>query len=138
VTWFTDEDEIAANNTRICEATELIGNLTTVYIPHQLGRFRFGTTQYDDETHTLEDFAAVPDLAAGALSDLLSKYSPPHSGVLGLLPSHIPRKTQVIVRWLGSSDLSPLKRIVLVVNSNGDGRGTLGSLHIRRNGSPLL
>jgi hypothetical protein len=66
VIWITDEDEIAANDNRMRELTNLFGNISSHYLPHSMGHFRCGTMKSDDGSRQLEDLASIPDLVAGA------------------------------------------------------------------------
>ena len=75
--WFTDEDEIAPNQTKHAEATRFIGHLLNHYCTGNMGHFRFGTTASDFGDLLIEDLAAVPDLAAGGLGAILSRVGLP-------------------------------------------------------------
>ena len=70
--WFSDEDEIAANPQRLTLLTKLWANVISNYTVHSLRHLKCGTTGSDDGSNEIEDFAAIPDLVAGALSDLLT------------------------------------------------------------------
>src|ERR1039457_1632510 len=72
VFWFSDEDEIAANPQRLTLLTKMWANVISNYPVHSLRHLKCGTTRSDDGSNEIEDFAAIPDLVAGALSDLLT------------------------------------------------------------------
>ncbi|HEY1938706.1 MAG TPA: hypothetical protein VGJ33_12285 [Candidatus Angelobacter sp.] len=72
VLWFSDEDEIAASPKRLIFLTKLWANVLSNYAVHSFRHLRCGTTASDDGSNSIEDLAAIPDLVAGALSDLLT------------------------------------------------------------------
>jgi hypothetical protein len=118
--WITDEDDIAANDRRIIEATPLVAGILSDYLAHDLGHMRFGTTKCDSGDLFVEDFAAIPDLAAGALVEI------PKAGVVhrgyGLrtpLRGRVPPKALNILSWLGARQISALRKVSLVV-TKGD------------------
>ena len=45
---------------------------TSTYIRHKLGSLSMGTTALDEGDFLEEDFAAIPDLVAGTLSDIMT------------------------------------------------------------------
>ncbi|TCC29681.1 hypothetical protein [Kribbella speibonae] len=123
--WITDEDEIAPNPHKHSEATRLMAHLISSYCTGPLGHFRFGTTASDPGDLHIEDLAAVPDLAAGCLNQILSDMSPdPASRVVERLfiPSggavH-PKLTQ-ITTWL-AANASALTKVNVVVDESADG-----------------
>ena len=69
VMWFTDEDSIAANDDRVRELTQLFGWISSQYLAFDLGHCRCGTSRCDDGNRQIEDFLAIPDMIAGALSE---------------------------------------------------------------------
>jgi hypothetical protein len=119
VIWITDEDEIAPNVTKLVEATNVIGHFLNHYCSHNMGRFQFGTTKSDNGSKEIEDLAALPDLAAGALAELLTMASDnqvlPQSQIHLPLPVCISRKTHAIVGWLADKP-HPLKKLVVYVD----------------------
>jgi len=73
VTWISDQDEFVANEKRLDDAQKLAAKLTMLHSPHSLGIFAMNTTRIDEASREFEDFVAIPDLAAGMLSDLSSQ-----------------------------------------------------------------
>jgi hypothetical protein len=118
VLWITDEDEIAANDDRLRELTKLFGNISSHYIPHNMGHFRCGTTRSDDASRQLEDLASIPDLIAGALSEVVVTLNQqgimPSNSLFVFGPQNIKAKTAEIMNWF-STDLEPLKRLVYMI-----------------------
>jgi hypothetical protein len=123
--WITDEDEIAPNDLKHSEATRILGHYLNSYCSGSMGHFRFGTTASDPGDLLIEDLAAVPDLAAGCLGDVLSLLAPnPEStSVVRLfLPasSDIPAKVIEIATWLGIPSAN-LQKLNLVIDEHSDG-----------------
>ena len=118
--WFTDEDEIAANAGRVTAVTSLAAGIISRYVPHDLGHFRFGTASCDNGDLFIEDFAAIPDLVAGALAECCQRRSV--SSNLSLkLANETSAKTRVILAWV-AEDTQPLRRISLSIDP-GDKEG---------------
>jgi hypothetical protein len=71
VLWIIDEDDIAANVTKLTDLTELFARALSSYSSHTLGHIRCGTTATaDDGGLALEDLTAIADLTTGALGEL--------------------------------------------------------------------
>jgi hypothetical protein len=123
VIWITDEDEIAANDARLLQLTNVMANVCSHYLRHSLGHLRCGTTRSDTGILDIEDLASVPDLAAGAMAELSSAYKKtgglPPSGLTLPLPSALPWRASVIVNWLATRPPG-LRRFVLAVEHGED------------------
>jgi hypothetical protein len=124
IIWITDEDEIAPNVHKHTEATKLLGHFFSSYLSGNMGHFRFGTTASDNGDLLIEDLAAIPDLAAGCLGEILSTLAPyPASSSIARLffpvSANLPAKVIDIATWLGAPS-SILRKINLVVDE-GDG-----------------
>ena len=125
--WITDEDEIAPNATKHAEATRFIGHLLNHYCTGNMGHFRFGTTASDSGDLLIEDLAAVADLAAGGLQEILLRVGLPTNS---RLPQRLifvaegvpPIKVRYIGQWLSDSS-SALKKVNVVVDE-GTGERT--------------
>lgn len=102
--WFTDEDEVAPNVPRLYDICEMFQRISSHYIPHPMRNFRFGTAALDDGTRRLEDLLALPDLAAGSLSELLSAHrrsaAPSLSEIIQQPPEDTSYKTKLLLSWL--------------------------------------
>jgi hypothetical protein len=78
-----------------------------------------GTTRLDEGDRLEEDFAAVSDLAAGAVSEMLTKVGStnPSCSFYGNaaheLPDYLSKKTEVILAWLGDESRRLKKSILL-------------------------
>ena len=116
IVWISDQDEIAANDQRLRQLTEISGRIMGAYLAHSLGHLRVGTTASDSGTRDVEDFVAIADLAAGALCEVLNAHG--RAGVdlpLGIFSPNqrgMAPKIDPLMLWL-SSKRSQLKKIVL-------------------------
>ena len=122
VLWFTDEDEIAANQERLTHLTNLVAWVGSMYLPFSLGHLRCGTTQSDDGSMRIEDLAAVPDMIAGAISEqmrLNKQVGPDIPNVFWMHRGDFTSKTSNITRWL-TDVRKPLKRVFCLVDSVTD------------------
>jgi hypothetical protein len=117
--WISDEDEIMANPTRSSDVAMLISAFTSLYVEHSLGELGVGTTKLDEGDRLEEDFAAVPDLAAGAVSEMLTKVGNMshnctfYGNTVHELPDYLSKKTEVILAWLGDENRQLKKSILL-------------------------
>jgi hypothetical protein len=123
--WITDEDEIAPNVHKHAEATKLLGHFLSSYLSGNMGHFRFGTTASDNGDLLVEDLAAIPDLAAGCLGEILSILAPhPASSSIARLffpvNTDLPPKVKDIATWLGGPS-GIVRKINLVVDEGDDG-----------------
>jgi len=123
IVWFTDSDNIVANEKyevlfgRIAEAT-----IRTMFLSDEkVGHIGFGLTSVDDGSLEIEDFAAVPDLVAGALCETLSKLAQANLRVTPKIILNRPRvskKTNLICEWI-SKHQCPLKKFGVVFDKTG-------------------
>lgn len=113
VIWLTDEDDLAANDARIIQGTNALVNISSNYLSHTLSHLRYGTTRSDPGDLSIEDFAALPDLAAGALNEIV--ISVPISDIFIRAPHSLSTKTRNIAGWLSESFYT-LKKLTFVVD----------------------
>jgi hypothetical protein len=123
--WITDEDEIAPNDLKHSEATKILSHYLNYYCSGPMGHFRFGTTTSDTGDLLIEDLAAVPDLAAGGLGEVLSLLAPhPESSSVGRLylpgGGDVPAKVTDIATWLGNPS-GNLQKLSLVIDEGEGG-----------------
>ena len=123
IVWFTDSDQIVANEK--CE--QLFGKLAETTIRSvflrdvKLGRIAFGLTSVDDGSLEIEDFAAVPDLVAGALCETLGRLVESNLRVASKVVLNRPKvssKTDLICQWIGRHQC-PLKKFGIVFDKTG-------------------
>lgn len=119
VIWVSDDDEIAPNSDKLFEATRMIGHYFNHFLSHNLGHIRFGTTgTVDSGNRQMEDLVALPDRAAGCISELFTnmRLSTGVAASKVLLPaSHgVSAKARVIANWLAEG-WHPLRKLVVLV-----------------------
>lgn len=124
--WISDEDEIFANPSVSSDVANILSRLTSVYVKHPLGELGIGTTKLDEGDRLEEDFAAVPDLVAGCVAELLTALKPiiqeKHiEKFLYPVPGSLSSKTELISSWL-NYDKQNLKKVVLVFDKIGNKR----------------
>jgi hypothetical protein len=133
--WFTDEDEIAANEERLRLLVNLFAGLTSNYLSHNMRHMRIGTTKSDTGRRDIEDYVSICDLAAGTVQDCLAR-----EGMKIALknPSlFIPKgqvqlaKVATIMDWLADNS-QPLRRLILVMDEDG---GRPRCTHLRLHGT---
>lgn len=106
--WITDNDKIAPNDDRVTQLTKLFSYVCTVYLNHNLGHLRVGTTKVDNGSRLVEDLCAIPDLIAGAYSDQLknpeSDWSDEAGKIFWMRVPHFKEKTNILNWWLATSN----------------------------------
>lgn len=135
--WVTDQDEIAPNEPRMRELLDIFVNIGSHYLKHDLRCLRIGTTASDTGKRDVEDLVSVADLAAGAVSRVMTEYRR-HGGVptgdlLVPLPKSVPLKARNIMDWF-SDDCQPLRRLVYAIEPT-DGSPKLVLKRLRSHGT---
>lgn len=130
VFWFTDEDNIAANDDRIRELTTLFAWISSLYLDFDLGHLRCGTSRSDNGTRQLEDFLAIPDLLAGAIAEQMQKpfLNPNTTGIFWMSRGDFSDKTRNITWWF-SDAVQSLKRLLCVIEPTSGGGHSLSWFH---------
>jgi hypothetical protein len=117
--WITDQDEIVANLQKHHEATSVFAHVMSHYLKHSMGHFRLATTQGDDGSLLLEDLAAIPDLAAGTLTEVstvtASEGGFSGAGIVSPLSSGVSQKAHAILAWLADGP-HPLRRLTFCID----------------------
>lgn len=115
--WMSDEDAIFANQDRTNDALMLLSAFAEQYVDKNLGDLGQGTTIFDDSDRINEDIVSIPDLSAGALSELFTLICDSHGkiafGLYNEMPKNISPKSDPIISWLGCR-LGNLKKLVLL------------------------
>ena len=122
--WFSDQDNIVPNSEKLTEVNRLLAHISSHYLTHDMGELRCGTTECDDGSRFIEDFVSVPDLVAGALTDVLNtnldlQRDPTVVGRVRSL-ENLSLKTRMILAWFKDTS-QPLKRIVCVFDPSTGG-----------------
>lgn len=101
IIWISDDDEIVGGEARKADCAGLVSAFMSVYIKHELGTLEMGTTALDEGDFLEEDFAAIPDLVAGSLSDLMTEMTKKGNWLdtENIIASK-KRKSHLIVSWL--------------------------------------
>ena len=92
--------------------------MTGLYVNYPLGDFCMNTTAVDAGNCMFEDFVAIPDLLAGAFTDIATIWSK-HPGWwsnddIQLFPDDIPLKTNRVSKWFCSPG-STLRRCAILI-----------------------
>lgn len=117
--WISDLDECFATEERKIDTARMMSSFTSEYVKHDLGDLGIGTTEIDEGDRLEEDLTAIPDLAAGAVSDLLNQMHL-HLGTIPVVPTFVPTlsgKTDLITSWFfsGKGSLVKLASVVRFV-----------------------
>jgi hypothetical protein len=110
--WISDMDECFATQERKIDTARMMSAFTSEYVRHNLGELGVGTTELDEGDRLEEDITAIPDLAAGAVCDVLNRMHQ-HLGSFPLIPTLVPilrSKTDLINSWF-FSDSGPLVKL---------------------------
>lgn len=125
VVWITDQDAIAANERLQSSLKETLQNVVQMYLGERLATLHCETTAFDDGTMQVEDLASIPDLVAGAISEVQTQQAIHSNMPIGhgnvALPDTIPEKTMKILNWTCLPDKA-LRRMVLAMYPAADPR----------------
>lgn len=115
VTWITDQDEFVANDLRHDDALLAAARYSSFYIDHPMGVFRLNTTGQDVDACDFEDLCAIPDLAAGMLSDVTTRLRNRRwEDRLWRLSSDLPLKAEVIADWFWDESMALRKTLISI------------------------
>lgn len=121
ITWITDADQFVGNSTRHDDALAVAGRLTSMYLPYPMGTLRLNTTAQDAGLLEFEDLCAIPDLAAGMLSEVVRGLS--HldwcEGARKTLASEIPTRTSILADWFWDSTTRLRKTLIAIETEGG-------------------
>lgn len=117
--WYSDNDDIAANQARKEELGDIWRDVVANMIPHFIREVTIGTESDDDSTRSLADVLAVPDLACGVWCLLLSRAGASNfihaTEELPAALSTLSNPTLQILSWFAASE-QPLKRLLCVID----------------------
>jgi hypothetical protein len=135
--WFSDEDDFLADDRRIRAATNVFARVTSHYLPHSLRHFRFGSTRSDNGSRSIEDLAALPDLAAGTMTEMLTVAQAPDSlSSFREISQGLSLKSRYIASWIANAS-SALKKLTCVL-SPGDRTDSVKTQWLQVETSPAL
>ena len=115
LTWITDQDEFVANDARHDDALAAAARLSSLYAPHPMGVFALNTTGQDSDSRDYEDLCAIPDLAAGMLSEIamrLSRDGRWEESMQKTLDGELPAKAEIIGDWFWDTDMRLRKTLI--------------------------
>lgn len=111
-----DEDAVAANKKRLDEFVTLLRRSVADLAARQYGTITYRTTAIPDQNLFVEDICAIPDLAAGAVTDLLRHCSAPRwSEDLSVASDQLNERSRVLLDWF-LGEAPGLTRLAAVVD----------------------
>jgi hypothetical protein len=125
VNWITDEDEFVSNDSRHDDALLAVARMSSLYATRPMGAFRLNTTAQDLELKDFEDLCAIPDLAAGMLSEVatrLSRDAPWEDQLRRVLNAALPQKTDIIADWFWDQT-TILRKTLISIDLDGNRYG---------------
>lgn len=102
VYWISDVDDSLASDVHKRDFAKMAGIFAGWYVPHKLSHLGVGTTEIDEGDRLEEDLTAIPDLAAGAVGELLNNMSLEFGkvpGIPNLGPQKLTEKASLITSW---------------------------------------
>lgn len=135
VLWATDEDAIAANAYRVRHLVDALALVSSNLLDHDLRHLRVATAKQDKGDLSLEDLLAIPDIAAGGLSDALSSmfvHGAPPSGLEFPRSNAVSAKGRRVLDWF-SDNTQSLKRMCVLIDQTPDTQ-KIRATHIRFHG----
>jgi len=127
--WISDRDEILDGASRTADTQRILSSFTSLYVKFPLGQCGIGTTALDEGDRLEEDLAAIPDLAAGGVAELLTRLHATTGGKISgpitkMIPENLSQKTEVLLSWL--EDERHLKKVKLCFDHSGGSQFCLG------------
>lgn len=115
VTWITDQDEFVANDVRHDDALLAAARYSSFYVNHPMCAFRLNTTGQDIDARDFEDICAIPDLAAGMLSDVSTRLRNRRlEDRFWMLSSDLPLKAEIIADWFWDDTMALRKTLISI------------------------
>jgi hypothetical protein len=118
--WVTDEDEIAPNVDKFYDVTKLIGYCISHILSHNLGHIKIATTKSDCGNFEVEDLAAIPDIAAGALCEhspliMESLFESDVDEDPKFICGQATKKAEIIGNWFADGSCHALKKVIAFI-----------------------
>lgn len=130
VHWITDDDSIVSTEGAVQDAIDLMEGVLHRYANEEL-EVRLGIASHFEDDLRAEDLVAIPDVAAGALSESLTTLGKANMATSGSGPSGIAQfdsiKTSLIHTWRCDKS-QPLKHMNAVVRRADEGKMLLSFL----------
>jgi hypothetical protein len=115
ITWITDADEFVANDLRHDDALRAAARFSGFYLPGPQGVFRLNTTSQDEDGTNFEDLCAIPDLAAGMLSEIFTRLyqaGPWKDRMEKAIHGELPYKASLLADWFWDSEMRLRKTLI--------------------------
>jgi hypothetical protein len=117
INWITDADEFVANDLRHDDALQAMARFCAFYLPGPQGILRLNTTTQDDDGTNFEDLCAIPDLAAGMLSDISTKLYQVGSWtdrMEKVIHGELPPKVSILADWFWDTEMHLRKTLISI------------------------
>jgi hypothetical protein len=130
--WITDQDQSVANDLRLDDFQRTAARMISLYLQFPMGVFAMNTTAIDGPERLYEDLCAIPDLAAGMVSDvsaaILGSGGLPVDGVARV--ESFSEKTEAIASWFWWP-YPGVKRTMLSFDHGGGGPHSIRTINMR-------
>lgn len=127
--WISDRDDCFASEAHSEDTRRMIDIFTSMHVQFSLGELALGTTGLDQGDRFEEDLASIPDIAVGALCEIVNRMRAAH----GRIPNtrtdapEVTNKSSLIQDWFFSNS-GTLRKAFCFVQPGPDGSTQLGSL----------
>jgi hypothetical protein len=125
VYWISDEDNLLGSQLQREDISRLLSSFSSYYMPEHRGQLGMGTTELDEGDRWEEDIAAVADLTAGGLAEVMNRVSDTCGGRLPAnltVEHHDPllAKAELIAEWFWTAP-GRLSRVAIVYEETPQG-----------------
>ncbi|MFM9859037.1 hypothetical protein RUR49_11175 [Pseudoxanthobacter sp. M-2] len=130
--WISDQDQSVANELRLDDFHRTAARMISLYLQFPMGVFAMNTTAIDGPERHYEDLCAIPDLAAGMVSDVSAAIF----GGGGLQSTgaaqvdSFSEKTEMIASWFWWP-IHGLKRTMLSFDHGGGGPHSIRTITMK-------
>jgi hypothetical protein len=117
LSWITDEDRFVANDVRHDDALRAAAIVSGFYCNFPLETLSLVTTGQDPERTEFEDLCAIPDLAAGMLSEVAAGLRHAKSwedGMRKVVESEFTPKGDLVANWFWDEDMYLRKTLITI------------------------
>ena len=126
VFWISDQDEMFESSQKSEDTLRVLSACYKTFINWPMGTISAGTTEMDKGDRFEEDFAAIPDLAAGALAEIVMRMKNLSGANVSEIPAaglitDVSPKSDILLSWL-ADNTQMLKRISLFFDQREDGK----------------
>lgn len=129
--WISDQDQSVANDQRLDDFQQVTARMTSLYLQFPMGIFAMNTTAIDSPERYFEDLCAIPDLAAGMVSDvsagILGSGGLASTGMARLEP--LSEKSDMIASWFWWP-FPNLRRTMLSFDHRGEGQHSIRTINM--------